>query len=219
MINKSWDSFLNNEFEQAYFKELSSFLKEEYELKTIYPPKLEVFNAFYYTDLDKVKVVILGQDPYHEENQACGLCFAVKEGVALPPSLVNIYKEISEEFRVPMSKNGYLVRWAKQGVLLLNTVMTVEAHKANSHKDKGWEVFTDHVIEKLNTLDQPIVYLLWGSHAQAKAKLLNNPKHLVLKSAHPSPLSAYRGFLGNGHFVKANEFLVNNGLKPIDWRM
>ncbi len=219
MINKSWDSFLNNEFNQVYFKELSSFLKEEYSTKTIYPPKVEVFSAFYYTDLDKVKVVILGQDPYHEEGQACGLCFAVKQGIPLPPSLVNIYKEIADEFQCPMSKNGHLVKWANQGVLLLNTVMTVEAHKANSHKDKGWEVFTDHVIEQLNKQDQPIVFLLWGSHAQSKAKLLNNPKHLVLKSAHPSPLSAYRGFLGNGHFLKANQFLEENGLAQIDWRM
>lgn len=219
MINKSWDSFLNHEFHEDYFKELSSFLKEEYSNKVIYPPKEEVFSAFYYTDLDQVKVVILGQDPYHEENQACGLCFAVKRGVPLPPSLVNIYKEIAAEYQYPMSMNGHLVSWAKQGVLLLNNVLTVQAHLANSHKDKGWEIFTDHVIDLLNQQDQPIVFLLWGNFAQSKAKRLNNPKHLVLKSAHPSPLSACRGFFGNNHFKMANEFLKKNQLKEIDWRM
>ena len=220
MINKSWDEFLEGEFAQDYFQKLSAFLKKEYAEKTIYPPKKEVFSSFYFTDLDKVKVVILGQDPYHEPNQACGMAFAVKPGVELPPSLVNIYKEIENELQVPMNyRNGYLVKWAQQGVMLLNSVLTVEAHKANSHKDKGWEIFTDHVIEKLNSLDQPIVFLLWGANARNKQPLLTNPKHLILSTAHPSPLSVYRGFFGCGHFVQANEYLKKNGLEPIDWRM
>lgn len=219
MINKSWDDFLQNEFRQDYFKELSAFLKKEYAEKTIYPPKQEVFAAFYYTDLDKVKVVILGQDPYHEPNQACGLCFAIKPGNPLPKSLQNIYREIHDDLGIQMSNSGYLVNWAKQGVLLLNTVMTVERGKANSHKDHGWEQFTDNVIRKLNDQDQPIVFLLWGRNAMNKMPLLNNPKHLVLTAAHPSPLSAYNGFFGCRHFSRANEFLVKNGLKPIDWKM
>lgn len=219
MINKSWDDFLQNEFRQDYFKELSAFLKKEYAEKTIYPPKQEVFAAFYYTDLDKVKVVILGQDPYHEPNQACGLCFAIKPGNPLPKSLQNIYREIHDDLGIQMSNSGYLVNWAKQGVLLLNTVMTVERGKANSHKDHGWEQFTDNVIRKLNDQDQPIVFLLWGRNAMNKMPLLNNPKHLVLTAAHPSPLSAYNGFFGCRHFSRTNEFLVKNGLKPIDWKM
>lgn len=219
MINKSWDDFLQNEFRQDYFKELSAFVKKEYAEKTIYPPKQEVFAAFYYTDLDKVKVVILGQDPYHEPNQACGLCFAIKPGNPLPKSLQNIYREIHDDLGIQMSNSGYLVNWAKQGVLLLNTVMTVERGKANSHKDHGWEQFTDNVIRKLNDQDQPIVFLLWGRNAMNKMPLLNNPKHLVLTAAHPSPLSAYNGFFGCRHFSRTNEFLVKNGLKPIDWKM
>lgn len=219
MINKSWDDFLQNEFRQDYFKKLSAFLKKEYAEKTVYPPKQEVFAAFYYTDLDKVKVVILGQDPYHEPNQACGLCFAIKPGNPLPKSLQNIYREIHDDLGIQMSNSSYLVNWAKQGVLLLNTVMTVERGKANSHKDHGWEQFTDNVIRKLNDQDQPIVFLLWGRNAMNKMPLLNNPKHLVLTAAHPSPLSAYNGFFGCRHFSRTNEFLVKNGLKPIDWKM
>ncbi|MBQ1757123.1 MAG: uracil-DNA glycosylase, partial [Erysipelotrichaceae bacterium] len=180
MINKSWDEFLNHEFEQDYFRKLSAFLKQEYAEKTIYPPKQEVFSAFYYTDLDKVKVVILGQDPYHEPNQACGMCFAVKPGNPLPKSLINIYREIHDDLGLNMSNNGYLVKWATQGVLLINTVLTVERGKANSHKGRGWEEFTDHVIQLLNRQDQPIVFLLWGNNARAKMSLLNNPRHLVL---------------------------------------
>ena len=219
MINKSWDEFLKNEFEQDYFRKLSAFLKTEYAEKTIYPPKQEVFSAFYYTDLDKVKVVILGQDPYHEPNQACGMCFAVKPGNPLPKSLINIYREIHDDLGLNMTTNGYLVKWATQGVLLINTVLTVERGKANSHKGQGWEIFTDHVIELLNKQDQPIVFLLWGNNARSKTVLLNNPKHLVLTAAHPSPLSAYNGFFGCRHFSKTNEFLERNGLKPIDWKM
>lgn len=219
MINKSWDEFLNREFEQDYFRKLSAFLKQEYAEKTIYPPKQEVFSAFYYTDLDKVKVVILGQDPYHEPNQACGMCFAVKPGNPLPKSLINIYREIHDDLGLNMSTNGYLVKWATQGVLLINTVLTVERGKANSHKGKGWEEFTDHVIQLLNRQDQPIVFLLWGNNARAKMSLLNNPRHLVLTAAHPSPLSAYNGFFGCRHFSRTNEFLEKNGVKPIDWKM
>lgn len=220
MINQSWDPFLNEEFEKPYFKELSAFLKREYATKTIYPPKKEVFSSFYYTDLDKVKVVILGQDPYHEPGQACGMCFAVKPGVQLPPSLQNIYKEIQDDLHVPMNyNNGYLVKWARQGVLLINSVMTVEKGKANSHAGRGWETFTNHVIEKINTLDQPVVYLLWGNNARQKKSLITNPRHLILETVHPSPLSVYRGFFGCRHFSKTNDYLIKNGTEPIDWRM
>ena len=220
MINQSWDPFLNEEFQKPYFKELSAFLKREYETKTIYPPKKEVFSSFYYTDLDKVKVVILGQDPYHEPGQACGMCFAVKPGVQLPPSLQNIYKEIQDDLKIPMNyNNGYLVKWAKQGVLLINSVMTVEKGKANSHAGRGWEIFTNHVIEKINTLDQPVVYLLWGNNARQKKSLISNPRHLILETVHPSPLSVYRGFFGCRHFSKTNDYLIKNGTEPIDWRM
>ena len=220
MINATWDKFLNEEFQKPYFKELSEFLKREYRTKTIYPPKKEVFSSFYFTDMDKVKVVILGQDPYHEPGQACGMCFAVKPGVRLPPSLQNIYKEIQDDLGVPMNyNNGYLVKWAKQGVLLINSVMTVEKGRANSHAGHGWETFTNNVIEKINTLDQPVVYLLWGNNARQKKRLITNPKHLILETVHPSPLSVYRGFFGCRHFSKANDFLVKNGAEPIDWRM
>lgn len=219
MINKSWDNFLNEQFNQDYFKKLSSFLTQQYKQKTIYPPKVEVFSSFYFTDLDKVKVVILGQDPYHQPNQACGLAFAVKPGVVLPPSLINIYREIENDINIKMSDNGYLVKWATQGVMLLNAVLTVEQSKANSHKGKGWEIFTDNVIRHLNKQNQPIVFLLWGNNAKEKMKLLDNPKHLVLTSVHPSPLSAHRGFFGCRHFSKANAFLIENGVEPIDWKM
>ena len=219
MINATWDAFLQNEFRQDYFVRLSAFLKQEYSTRTIYPPKVEVFSAFYYTDMDKVKVVILGQDPYHEPNQAHGLCFSVKPGNPLPKSLQNIYKEIKEDLGIDMSSSGYLVPWAKQGVLMINTVMTVERGKANSHKDHGWETFTDHVIMKLNELDQPIVFLLWGANARSKVPLLTNPKHLILTAAHPSPLSAYNGFFGCRHFSKANAFLKANGVAPVNWKI
>ena len=219
MINKTWDEFLNNEFQQEYFRSLSGFLRQEYAAKTIYPPKTEVFSSFYYTDLDKVRVVILGQDPYHEPGQACGMCFAVKPGIPQPPSLVNICREIESDLGYKPGSSGYLVSWAKQGVLLMNSVLTVERGKANSHRGKGWETFTDHVIEKLNSLDQPMVFLLWGANAKAKEPLLTNPKHLVLKAAHPSPLSAYNGFFGCRHFSRTNEYLKRNGLKEIDWHI
>jgi len=219
MINPTWDPFLEQEFNKDYFRKLSAFLKEEYAHKEIYPPKKEVFSSFYFADMDKIKVVILGQDPYHEPGQACGLCFAVKPGVKLPPSLLNIYKEIEDDMGIRMTDNGYLVKWAKQGVLLLNSVMTVERGLANSHKGKGWEQFTDNVIRKLNSLDQPMVFLLWGRNARDKASLLDNPNHLVLQAAHPSPLSAYNGFFGCRHFSKTNRFLKEHNLEEIDWRM
>ena len=218
MINKSWDEFLNNEFKQKYFIELSSFLKQQYQNEIIYPQKTDVFNAFLYTDLDKVKVVILGQDPYHQPNQAMGLAFSVNKNVALPASLKNIYKEISNQLHVKMSDNGCLIKWARQGVLLLNTVLTVKKDCPNSHKDKGWEIFTDHVIEYVDKQKQPMVFMLWGNNAKSKMNLLKNKSHLVLTAAHPSPLSAYHGFFGNNHFVLANQYLTKNGLEKIDWR-
>ena len=219
MINKSWDEFLNNEFKQKYFVELSSFLKQQYQNEIIYPQKTDVFNAFLYTDLDKVKVVILGQDPYHQPNQAMGLAFSVNKNVALPASLKNIYKEISNQLHVKMSDNGCLIKWARQGVLLLNTVLTVRAHEANSHKGIGWEEFTDAAIRILNEIDRPIVFILWGRPAQAKKAMLNNPRHLILEAPHPSPLSAYRGFFGSRPFSKTNQFLEEHGMAPIDWQI
>ena len=220
MINPTWDEFLYGEFAKPYLRQMSEFLKKEYETKTVFPPKIEVFSSFFYTDLDKVKVVIIGQDPYHQPGQACGLCFAVKPGVALPPSLQNNYREISNDLGIPMSQtNGYLVKWARQGVLLLNSVLTVEQSKPNSHKNIGWMTFTDNVLKYLNTLDQPIVFLLWGANARSKEALLDNPNHLILTAAHPSPLSAYNGFFGCRHFSKTNSFLKQHGLPEIDWRM
>lgn len=219
MFENNWTPFLKEEFEKDYFKKLSSFIHEEYENKTIYPTKKEVFSAFYYTDLLDVKVVILGQDPYHEPFQAHGMCFSVKPNVQIPPSLVNIYKELHDDLGCRIPNTGYLMKWATQGVFLINTVMTVEEHKANSHAHKGWEEFTDNTLRKLNSLDKPIVYLLWGRPAQSKEVLLTNPKQLVLKAAHPSPLSAYNGFFGCKHFSKCNEFLKVNGLEPIDWQI
>lgn len=219
MINPTWDEFLYSEFEKPYFKKMSQFLSQEYATKTIYPPKKEVFSSFYYTDLDKVKVVIIGQDPYHEPNQACGMCFAVKPGVEMPPSLRNIYKEIENDLGIKMSSNAYLVNWAKQGVLLLNSVLTVEKGKANSHKDIGWMEFTDNVLRYLNQQNQPMVFMLWGNNAKSKLPLLTNKNHLILTAAHPSPLSAYNGFFGCRHFSKANNYLKENGIEEIDWRM
>lgn len=219
MINPTWDEFLYSEFEKPYFKQMSQFLAQEYATKTIYPPKKEVFSSFYYTDLDKVKVVIIGQDPYHEPGQACGMCFAVKPGVEMPPSLRNIYKEIEDDLGIKMSNNAYLVNWAKQGVLLLNSVLTVEKGRANSHKNIGWMQFTDNVLSYLNQLDQPMVFMLWGNNAKSKLPLLTNQKHLILTAAHPSPLSAYNGFFGCRHFSKANNYLKENNIEEIDWRM
>lgn len=218
-FNNSWDILLKDEFEKPYYLNLRKFLAQEYRTQTIYPNMNDIFNALKYTDYQNVKVVILGQDPYHQPNQAHGLCFSVKKGVAPPPSLQNMYKEIHAEYGYPIADHGELTYWAEQGVLLLNTVLTVRESQPNSHKGMGWEIFTDDVISLLNQRPEPMVFLLWGANARAKTKLITNPAHLVLTSAHPSPLSAYNGFFGNGHFKKANEFLKQNGMKEIDWQI
>ena len=218
-ISNDWLEPLSPEFKKDYYRVLYNKVVEEYKEKTIFPPSEEIFSAFDLTPLSEVKVVIIGQDPYHNVNQAHGLCFSVKPGVDIPPSLVNIYKELNDDIGCQIPNNGYLVKWAKQGVLMLNSVLTVQAHKAFSHQGIGWEKFTDAVIDILNKQDRPIVYLLWGNPAQKKASSVNNPKHLLLKAPHPSPLSAYRGFFGCKHFSKTNEFLIKNGLKPIDWQI
>lgn len=218
-ISGAWKVALSEEFEKDYYKKLYEFVKEEYSTRQIFPPSKDLFNAFSYTPLEQVKVVILGQDPYHDDNQAHGLCFSVLPGIKLPKSLINIYKELEADLGCYKPNNGYLEKWAKQGVLMLNTVLTVRAHTPDSHKGKGWEQFTDAVVNILNKEDRPIVYLLWGGHAKEKAANLNNPKHLVLTAAHPSPLSASRGFFGCKHFSKTNEFLQKNGLEPIDWQI
>ena len=218
-ISNDWLEPLSPEFKKDYYRVLYNKVVEEYKEKTIFPPSEEIFSAFDLTPLSEVKVVIIGQDPYHNVNQAHGLCFSVKTGVDIPPSLVNIYKELNDDIGCHIPNNGYLVKWAKQGVLMLNSVLTVQAHKAFSHQGIGWEKFTDAVIDILNKQDRPIVYLLWGNPAQKKASSVNNPKHLLLKAPHPSPLSAYRGFFGCKHFSKTNEFLIKNGLKPIDWQI
>lgn len=219
-ISNDWLPVLEQEFKKDYYKELYRFVKEEYSTKLIFPPSDDIFNALHYTSLSDVKVVILGQDPYHDNNQAHGLSFSVPTSQPkIPPSLQNIYKELHDELGCYIPNNGYLKKWADQGVLLLNTVLTVQAHNAFSHRDKGWEQFTDAIIRAVNEQDRPIVYLLWGSPSQRKASMLNNPKHLVLKAPHPSPLSVYRGFWGCGHFTKCNQFLEANGQVPIDWQI
>lgn len=220
MITNDWLDAVGTEFKKPYYKELYGFVKEEYSSRVVYPPAEDIFNAFHFTPLEKVKVLILGQDPYHNENQAHGLCFSVlPQQKDIPPSLVNIYRELQEDMNCYMPDNGYLEKWAKQGVLLLNTVLTVRAHQANSHQGKGWEQFTDAVIQAVNTQNRPVVYMLWGRPAQSKIPMLTNPKHLILKAPHPSPLSAYRGFFGCKHFSQANAFLAENGIEPIDWQI
>ena len=218
-ITGDWKEALSAEFNKDYYKKLYAFVLSEYKSREIYPPSEDIFNAMHYTPLKDVKVVILGQDPYHEPGQAHGLAFSVKKGVRIPPSLVNIYKEIEDEYGFTPPNHGELIFWAKQGVLLLNTVLTVRAHEANSHKGKGWEEFTDSIIRAVAAKPEPVCYLLWGSHAGSKKGLINNPNHLILSAPHPSPLSAYRGFFGCGHFQKCNEFLVSKGLDPIDWKL
>lgn len=219
MISNDWLGAIGAEFKKPYYMELYKFVREEYNSRQIFPPANDIFNAFHLTPLGEVKVVIIGQDPYHNDGQAHGLCFSVKPEVEIPPSLVNIYQELKEDLGCRIPNNGYLVKWAKQGVLMLNTVLTVRAHSANSHRGKGWEEFTDAAIRALNEQDRPIVYLLWGRPAQMKKSMLNNPRHLILEAPHPSPLSAYRGFFGCRHFSRANEFLQKNGLMPIDWQI
>ena len=219
MIQNDWLPALTAEFKKQYYRELFGFVKEEYEKRVIYPPSGDIFNAFHFTPLKNVKVLLLGQDPYHNENQAHGLSFSVLPGQEIPPSLKNIYQELQSDCGCYIPNNGYLKKWADQGVLLLNTVLTVRAHQANSHQGKGWEMFTDAVIRVLNEQNRPIVYFLWGRPAGNKAAMLSNPGHLVLKAPHPSPLSAYRGFFGCGHFSRANTFLQDKGLEPIDWQI
>ena len=216
-IGNSWDILLKGEFEKDYFLKLREFLKEEYSSRIIYPDMHNIFNALKLTPYENVKVVILGQDPYHGPGQAHGLCFSVRKGVEPPPSLKNIFKEISTEFGCPIPPHGELTSWAEQGVLLLNTVLTVRSGTPNSHKGKGWEILTDKIISLLNERTEPIVFLLWGANARSKKSLITNSRHLVLETVHPSPLSAYNGFFGCDHFKKANIFLRNNGLEIIDW--
>ncbi|MEZ1315917.1 uracil-DNA glycosylase [Pseudomonas fluorescens] len=219
-LEPSWKEALRAEFDQPYMAELRNFLQQERAAgKEIYPPGPLIFNALNSTPLDKVKVVILGQDPYHGPGQAHGLCFSVQPGVPAPPSLVNIYKELKRDLNIDIPNHGYLQSWADQGVLMLNTTMTVERANANAHKDKGWQFFTDRIIEVVSQQQPHLVFMLWGSHAQSKQKLIDATKHLVLTSVHPSPLSAYRGFLGCGHFSRTNKFLEQNGETPIEWRL
>lgn len=219
MLTNDWMPAMQQEFRKDYYKNLYNFVKQEYSTHVIYPPSEDIFNALHLTPLSKVKVVILGQDPYHDVGQAHGLCFSVQPGIKIPPSLVNIYKELQDDLDCQIPNNGYLVKWAEQGVLLLNTVLTVRAHEAFSHKGRGWEQFTDAIIQAVNAKEEPVVFLLWGRPAQMKKSMLNNPKHLILEAPHPSPLSASRGFFGCRHFSKTNEFLKANGLEPIDWQI
>ena len=218
-IANDWLEPLAPEFKKPYYARLYQTVKNEYNTHITFPPADEIFSAFELTPLSQVKVVILGQDPYHDVGQAHGLCFSVKPENDIPPSLVNIYKELQDDLGCYIPDNGYLVKWAKQGVLLLNTVLTVRAHQANSHRNIGWEEFTDAAISAVNRQDRPIVFMLWGRPAQMKAELLDNPKHLILKAPHPSPLSAYRGFFGCRHFSQANRFLEEHGETPIDWQI
>lgn len=218
-IGNEWDEILKGEFEKEYYLNLREFLKREYFTYKIYPNMYDIFNALKYTSYSDVKAVIIGQDPYHGQGQAHGLCFSVQKGVAVPPSLQNIYKEIYSDLGIPPANHGYLKKWADSGVLMMNAVLTVREGQANSHKGKGWEIFTDRVIELLNQREKPIVFLLWGGNAKQKMRLITNPNHLILQAAHPSPLSAFNGFFGCRHFSKANEFLVNHGMEPIDWRI
>ena len=219
MINNDWLTELEPEFHKPYYAKLFQFVKEEYNSTQIFPPADDIFNAFHLTPLSQVKVVILGQDPYPNVGQAHGLCFSVRPEVDIPPSLVNIYKELQEDLGCKIPNNGYLVKWASQGVLMLNTVLTVRAHMANSHRGKGWEEFTDAAIAALNKQDRPIVFILWGRSAQTKERMLNNPNHLILKAPHPSPLSAYNGFFGSKPFSQTNRFLEEHGVAPIDWQI
>lgn len=219
MIENDWLPYLEPEFKKEYYKSLYLFIKEEYKNNVIFPPSDELFSALKETPLSNVKVVLIGQDPYHEYGQAHGMSFSVKPGVQIPPSLLNMYKEINTEYGYDIPNNGYLLKWAREGVLLLNNVLTVREHHADSHKGKGWELFTDAIVRAVNAQDRPVVYFLWGSNARSKRSLITNPKHLVLEAVHPSPLSAYRGFFGCNHFRLANEYLEKNGIAPIDWKI
>lgn len=218
-IGNDWDEILKDEFTKEYYLKLRAFLKDEYAHKQIYPHMNDIFNALVYTPFKDVRVVILGQDPYHGKGQAHGLCFSVQKGITPPPSLKNIYKELQSDLHCDIPTHGELTKWAKQGVLLLNTTLTVQEGKPASHAFKGWEILTDRIISILNTKEEPVVFLLWGNHAKQKSSLINNPNHLILTSAHPSPLSAYHGFLGNRHFSQTNNFLQQHHLKSIDWQI
>ncbi|MBQ6496229.1 MAG: uracil-DNA glycosylase [Firmicutes bacterium] len=219
MIGNSWDDVLAEEFEKEYYMELREFLKEEYTNHTVYPDMYDIFNALKFTPYDQVKAVILGQDPYHEPGQAHGLCFSVQKGVSQPPSLVNIFKEMKHDLGIEPPDHGNLEGWARQGVLLLTAVLTVRAHAANSHKGKGWEIFTDRVIELLNEREKPMVFILWGANAKAKEKLITNPRHKIITGAHPSPLSAHNGFWNGNYFSRTNEYLIEQGIEPINWKL
>ena len=218
-IEKSWKDRLQNEFDKPYFEQLTDFVRREYRMSTVYPPGNQMFRAFDICPFDKVKVVILGQDPYHELHQANGLAFSVYPGVKIPPSLVNIYKELKDDVNTFIPNHGDLTKWAKQGVLLLNNVLTVEEGKANSHAGIGWEIFTLNIVKALNRREKPMVFILWGNNARSKKQYIDTSRHLVLESAHPSPLSAHRGFFGSKPFSKANDFLIKNNMTPIDWQI
>ena len=219
IFKNSWEELLKDELNKDYYKNLRQFLIEEYQTKVIYPNAYDIFNALHYTDYKDVKAVILGQDPYHGPNQAHGLAFSVKPGVRIPPSLTNMYKELKSDLGCKIPNNGYLEKWAKEGVLLLNTSLTVRQAEANSHKKIGWEKFTDHIIELLNDREDPIVFILWGNNAINKEKLITNDRHHIIKSVHPSPLSSFRGFFGSKPFSKTNDFLISIGKEPIDWQI
>lgn len=216
-IEKSWQEVLKEEFNKPYFEELANFVRDEYKSKKVFPPPKDIFKAFDLCSFDKVKVVILGQDPYHGDGQAHGLCFSVNQGIPMPPSLINIYKEIVSDVGGQMPAHGNLEHWAQQGVFLLNAILSVIAHQPTSHQNKGWETFTDEVIRLISEKKEHVVFMLWGNYAQSKEWMIDLNKHLVLKAPHPSPLSAHRGFFGCKHFSKANEFLAKNGLKAINW--
>lgn len=216
-IEESWKRQLQEEFDKPYFEALTQYVRREYATTTVYPPAGQIFAAFDACPFEQVRVVILGQDPYHEPGQAHGLCFSVNEGVQFPPSLQNIFKEIESDLGISIPRSGNLMRWARQGVLLLNATLTVRAHQAGSHQNRGWETFTDAVIHRLASQRENIVFILWGAYAQRKGAFIDRSRHLVLESPHPSPLSAYRGFFGNAHFSKANSYLINNGYTPIQW--
>lgn len=219
IIGNDWDDVLGDEFDKDYYQNIRTFLNQEYHNKTIYPKAENIYTALRLTSYKDTKVVILGQDPYHEINQAHGLAFSVNKGVDIPPSLQNIYKELHDDLGCYIPNHGYLTSWAKQGVLLLNTVLTVIEHKANSHKDIGWQKLTDCIIQKLNEKNQPVVFILWGANARNKKQYITNPIHLIIESVHPSPLSAYNGFFGSKPFSKTNHFLIKNNLEPIDWQI
>lgn len=218
-IGNEWDTLLAEEFHKEYYLQLREFLKQEYRSHHIFPPMQDIFNALKYTSYSDVKIVILGQDPYHGEGQAHGMCFSVRPGIPQPPSLQNIFKELHDDIGIFPPQSGYLVPWAREGVLLMNTVLTVRESQPNSHKGKGWEILTDHIISLLNEREQPMVFLLWGANARQKRQLITSPQHLILECAHPSPLSAHRGFFGCGHFSQANQFLYDRGIIPVDWNV